>query len=227
MAEIKKRITQLDPASGPLDGVEVSAVVQGGVTKKITESNKYGAGWWDKLKAAFVDFVAPEADHANNADTLGVGLEEPSDFHDAAQLTGVLDLARIPVELTGKNASTADYADTAGTAATADYATEAGSIGTIYHGSISGGIGSGLTYGNIAAALLASGFLSSAGDKMLLSGAFWTVGATNPTAWIISHAEYDSPSSVRVYGVPVLGGNPSVNTFNTSNTGEVYASIAW
>ena len=118
MAEIKKRITQLDPALGPLDGTEVSAVVQGGVTKKIAESNKYGAGWWDKLKAAFVDFVAPDADHADNADTLGAGLEEPSDFHDAAQLTGVLDLDRIPVELTGKNASTADYADTAGSADT-------------------------------------------------------------------------------------------------------------
>ena len=114
MAEIKKRITQLDPALGPLEGTEVSPVVQGGVTKKIAESTKYGAGWWDKLKAAFVDFVAPDADHADNADTLGAGLEEPSDFHDAAQLTGVLDLDRIPVELTGKNASTADYADTAG-----------------------------------------------------------------------------------------------------------------
>ena len=114
MAEIKKRITQLDPALGPLDGTEVSPVVQGGVTKKIAESTKYGTGWWDNLKAVFTAFKAPDSDHADNSDTLGVGLEEPSDFHDAAQLTGVLGLDRIPVELTGKNASTADYADTAG-----------------------------------------------------------------------------------------------------------------
>ena len=114
MAEIKKRITQLDPALGPLDGTEVSPVVQGGVTKKIAESTKYGTGWWDKLKEVFTAFKAPDADHADNADTLGDGLEDPSDFHDAAQLTGVLDLDRIPVALTGKNASTADYADKAG-----------------------------------------------------------------------------------------------------------------
>jgi len=114
MAEIKKRITQLDPALGPLDGTEVSPVVQGGVTKKIAESTKYGTGWWEKLKAGFTAFKAPDSDHADNADTLGAGLEEPSDFHDAAQLTGVLDLDRIPVALTGKNASTADYATAAG-----------------------------------------------------------------------------------------------------------------
>lgn len=215
MAEIKKRITQLDPALGPLAGTEVSPVVQGGVTKKIAEASKYGTGWWDKLKEVFTAFKAPDSDHADNADTLGVGLEDGDDFHDAAQLTGVIHLDRIPAELTGKNASTADYA------------TEAGSIGTIYHGSIFGGIGSGLTYGDIATALLASGFLSSAGDKMLLSGAFWTVGATPPTAAIISHAEYDTPSSVRVYSVPVSDGSPSGNIFSTSSTDEVYASIAW
>lgn len=127
MAEIKKRITQLDPALGPLAGTEVSPVVQGGVTKKIAEASKYGTGWWDKLKEVFTAFKAPDSDHADNADTLGAGLEDEDDFHDAAQLTGVIHLDRIPVELTGKNASTADYADTAGAATTADYATEAGS----------------------------------------------------------------------------------------------------
>ena len=124
MAEIKKRITQLGPASGPLDGTEVSAVVQGGVTKKIAESTKYGIGWWDKLKAGFVDFIAPEALHANDADTLGG--ETSAELHNAGALTGTAPLSAIPAELTGKNAATATLATNAGNATTATYATNAG-----------------------------------------------------------------------------------------------------
>ena len=127
MAEIKKRITQLGPASGPLDGTEVSAVVQGGVTKKIAESTKYGAGWWDKLKAGFVDFIAPEALHANDADT--VGGETSAELHNAAALTGTAPLSVIPAELTGKNAATATLAAScSGNAATATLATATANI---------------------------------------------------------------------------------------------------
>ena len=95
MAEIKKRITQLEPGIGSAwTEPEVSAVVQGGVTKKIAESTKYGIGWWDKLKAGFVDFIAPEALHANDADTIGG--ETSAELHNAGALTGAAGLSVIP-----------------------------------------------------------------------------------------------------------------------------------
>ena len=56
--------------------------------------------------------------HADDSDTLVS--ETPSDFHDAAQLTGAINLARIPAQLTGKNAATATNAlACSGNAATA------------------------------------------------------------------------------------------------------------
>jgi hypothetical protein len=63
---------------------------------------------WDKLKAAFVDFVAPDALHANDADTIGG--ETSAELHNAGALTGVAPLSVIPAELTGKNAATATSA---------------------------------------------------------------------------------------------------------------------
>lgn len=105
MAEIVyKKVSELDSASQPLAGTEVTMVSQLGASKKVALTNLYGTGWFAKLIAAFSAFKAPDADHADNADTLGVGEEEPSDFHDAAQLTGNIHLDRIPAELTGKNA---------------------------------------------------------------------------------------------------------------------------
>ena len=102
MAEIVyKKISELDTASQPLAGTEVTMVSQLGASKKVALTNLYGTGWFAKLIAAFSAFKAPDADHADNADTLGVGEEEPSDFHDAAQLTGNIHLDRIPAELAG------------------------------------------------------------------------------------------------------------------------------
>lgn len=109
MAEIVyKKISDLDNGTVPLDGGELIMVSQTGVSKKATISQAHGAGWWSVLKVALSSFVAPEATHSGNADTLGSGYEEPSDFHDAAQLTGAIHLERIPEELTGKNSDTVD-----------------------------------------------------------------------------------------------------------------------
>jgi hypothetical protein len=108
MAEVKKKFSQLDPASVPFEGTETIAAVQGGITKRGTISGIHGAGWWDKLKAAFVDFVAPDALHANDADTIGG--ETSAELHNAGALTGVAPLSVIPAELTGKNAATATSA---------------------------------------------------------------------------------------------------------------------
>ena len=108
MAEVKKKFSQLDPGSVPFGGTETIAAVQGGITKRGTISGIHGAGWWDKLKAAFVDFVAPEALHANDADTIGG--ETSAELHNAGALTGVAPLSVIPAQLTGKNAATATSA---------------------------------------------------------------------------------------------------------------------
>lgn len=105
---IYKKVSELDGATVPLGGTEVAMIVQGGVSKKATWQGIFGSGWWAKLTAAFTLFKALDADHADDADTL-VG-EAPSDFHDAAQLTGAINLDRIPAELTGKNAATATLA---------------------------------------------------------------------------------------------------------------------
>ena len=108
MAEVKKKFSELDPASVPFDGMETIAAVQGGITKRGSISGIHGAGWWDKLKAGFVDFIAPEALHANDADTLGG--ETSAELHNAGALTGVAPLSVIPAQLTGKNAATATLA---------------------------------------------------------------------------------------------------------------------
>ena len=108
MAEVKKKFSELDPGSVPFEGTETLAAVQGGITKRATISGIHGAGWWDKLKAAFVDFVAPDALHANDADTIGG--ETSAELHNAGALTGTAPLTAIPSELTGKNAATATSA---------------------------------------------------------------------------------------------------------------------
>ena len=124
MAEVKKKFSELDPASVPFEGTETIAAVQGGITKRGTISGIHGAGWWDKLKAAFVDFIAPEALHANDADTIGG--ETSAELHNAGALTGTAPLSVIPAQLTGKNAATATLAAScSGNAATATYATSA------------------------------------------------------------------------------------------------------
>ena len=108
MAEVKKKYSELDPGSVPATGTEILSFVQGGVTVRGTVSGIHGAGWWDKLKSAFVDFIAPEALHANDADTIGG--ETSAELHNAGALTGTAPLSAIPSELTGKNAATATSA---------------------------------------------------------------------------------------------------------------------
>ena len=108
MAEVKKKFSQLDPGSVPFTGTEIIAAVQGGITKRGTISGIHGAGWWNQLKAAFVDFIAPNALHAKDADTIGG--ETSAELRNAGALTGVLPLSTIPAELTGKNAATATSA---------------------------------------------------------------------------------------------------------------------
>lgn len=111
MAEtVYKKISELPNATLPLAGTEYIEVSATGASKKGLWSGLFGAGWWAKLAAAFTAFKAPDSDHADNADTLGAGLETPTDFHDATQLVGAVPLANIPDELTGKNAATATLA---------------------------------------------------------------------------------------------------------------------
>jgi hypothetical protein len=132
MAEvIKKKISDLDGAAGPLVGTELVELSVTGVSKKGAWSNLFGSGWWAKLAAAFSAFKAPDSDHADNADTLGVGLETPSDFHDAAKLTGAVPLASIPATLTGK---TAEFAGTATNATNATTSTAAGRLNATFGG---------------------------------------------------------------------------------------------
>ncbi len=114
---VYKRVTDLDAATLPLATGDEIPVSQSGTTKKATFGGIFGSGWFAKLFAPLASFVAPEATHATDADTCGTEL--PSDFHDATQLTGVIHLDRIPSELTGKNAATADLADAATLAANA------------------------------------------------------------------------------------------------------------
>jgi hypothetical protein len=105
MAEtVYKKISELTSASIPLAGTEYIEVSATGASKKALFSGIFGVGWWAKLMASFSAFKAPDADHADDADTLEG--ESASDLHDATALVGAVPLANIPAELTGKNAST-------------------------------------------------------------------------------------------------------------------------
>jgi len=113
MAEtVYKKISELTSASIPLAGTEYIEVSATGASKKALFSGIFGVGWWAKLMASFSAFKAPDADHADDADTLEG--ESASDLHDATQLVGAIPLANIPDELTGKNAATATSVSTLG-----------------------------------------------------------------------------------------------------------------
>jgi hypothetical protein len=115
---VYKRITDLPSATLPLAGTDLIEVSQSGTSGKGLLSGIFGAGWFAKLTAAFTAFKAPDADHADDCDTI-VG-ETPANLHDAGSLTGVINLARIPADLAGKNAATATTAAAcSGNAATA------------------------------------------------------------------------------------------------------------
>lgn len=110
MAEtVYKSIPDLDVLPGSLDGSETLPVVKAGKTYRRSWTNFFGSGWMANLLQAFSSFVAPNATHADDADT--VGGEDKATLHNAANLTGNINLDRIPVELTGKNASKAGGVD--------------------------------------------------------------------------------------------------------------------
>ena len=119
MAEpVYKKITELDVLSTAIDGSETLPIVKAGKTYRRTLANLFGTGWIASLLGAFSAFKAPDADHADDADT--VGGETAAQLHAASGLTGAIHLDRIPAELTGKNAATATVsASCSGNAATA------------------------------------------------------------------------------------------------------------
>ena len=109
MAEpVYKSVPGLDPYSGSLDGSETMVMVKAGKTYRRLLANLFGTGWIASLLGAFDAFKAPDAVHADDADT--VGGEDNNALHNAALLTGTANLANIPAELTGKNAATATLA---------------------------------------------------------------------------------------------------------------------
>lgn len=199
MAEpVYKKITDLDVLSTALDGNETLPIVKSGKTYKRSWANLFGSGWITSLLAAFSAFVAPDALHATDADTLEG--ESKDVLHAAANLTGALNLAVIPAQLTGKNAATATYANTAGSApanggtsaacsgnaATATTATNAlacsGNAATatlatnasnahVYHGVSPDGMT--VTGGVIYAAIAATGAIPNIGDRMLITGGYY------------------------------------------------------
>ena len=196
MAEVKKKFSELDPASVPFEGTETIAAVQGGITKRGTISGIHGAGWWDKLKAAFVDFVAPEALHANDANTIGG--ETSAELHNAGALTGTAPLSVIPAQLTGKNAATATsatyatnagYATSAGSAASAtsatsatnaSYATNAGNADTV--DGIDFANGAAGTFGSATVVAL-SAWIIPKGTYMILSRENCSLGIYSGSGW--------------------------------------------
>ena len=106
MAEpVYKKITELDVLSTAIDGSETLPIVKAGKTYRRTLANLFGTGWIASLLGAFSAFKAPDADHADDADT--VEGETAAQLHAASGLTGAIHLDRIPAELTGKNAATA------------------------------------------------------------------------------------------------------------------------
>ena len=130
MAEpVYKKITELDVSSAALDGNETLPIVKSGKTYKRSWANLFGSGWITSLLAAFSAFVAPDALHATDADTLEGETKET--LHTANNLTGVVPLPTIPAELTGKNAPTATVsASCSGNSATATLAADATKLKT-------------------------------------------------------------------------------------------------
>ncbi|RPI63124.1 MAG: hypothetical protein EHM48_02965 [Planctomycetaceae bacterium] len=184
MAEIVyKKIGDLNNATLPLAGTEYVPVSATGETKKALWSGIFGAGWWAKLAAAFTAFKAPDADHADDADTLEG--EGASDFHDAAQLTGAIHLDRIPAELTGKNAATATLAEDANTIDGFHAGIGAGKIQP-FRGILHD------FYTDIQLYNIFSSIIPSVNDIIPLSGSLSGI--------VLSHAKRISSSAITFYG---------------------------
>lgn len=120
--QVKKRITQLEYGDWPLDGRESFIAVQNGMTKQFSIQNAHGEEWWSWLKRPFHEFKSADSAYADNADTVGEARETPEDLHDAALLTGSLNMDVLPEDLGGREVDTADWARTA------NYADSAGTL---------------------------------------------------------------------------------------------------
>ena len=211
MAEtVYKKIAELDSANQPLTGAEVIETSQSGASKKVSFTNIFGAGWWVALRAAFSAFKAPDSDHADNADTLGVGEEEPSDFHDAAQLTGAIHLDRIPAELTGKNASSVGgYAvTTVGDGLKAKHG--------YFHGSSTTGA-------SIFSSL--NGVIPNTGDWVSVSGTIVGGIFTDPGA-VLSRIQRSGAGSMNIYGISASGA-VLFDGISSGDSNTYKISIAW
>ena len=189
MAEtVYKKISELTSASIPLAGTEYIEVSATGASKKALFSGIFGVGWWAKLMASFSAFKAPDADHADDADTLEG--ESASDLHDATALVGAVPLANIPAELTGKNASTVGgYSVGVG----------AGKINLI-HGYLSG------TYTEAQIFTALSSIIPNTSDAVGVSGGSVSGTVLNPLIWVFSKAVREGPSIIRIYGSYVTVG---------------------
>jgi len=202
MAEVKKKFSQLDPGSVPFEGTEILAAVQGGITKRGTISGIHGAGWWDKLKAAFVDFVAPEALHANDADTIGG--ETSAELHNAGALIGTAPLSVIPAQLTGKNAATATSAAKLTNARTITITGDAtGSVS--FDGSANKTLTLDVTYATSAGSAgyaTNAGYAASAGSATNAGYATSAGSATTATTATIANrlSFYDKPATMSSSG---------------------------
>ena len=230
MAEVKKKFSELDPGSVPFEGTETIAAVQGGITKRGTISGIHGAGWWDKLKAAFVDFVAPEALHANDADTSGG--ETSAELHNAGALTGTAPLSAIPAQLTGKNAATATSAAKLTNARTITLTGNA-TGSTSFDGS--GNVSISVTVG-YASAAGSAGYATSAGTSGACSGNAATASkATKLTnARTINGVLFDGSANITVadstkapLASPALTGTPTAPTPATATNNTQIATTAF
>lgn len=210
MAEpVYKKITELDTLSASLDGNETLPIVKAGKTYRRTWANFFGSGWITSLLGAFTAFKAPDADHADDADT--VGGETAAQLHAAASLTGNIHLDRIPAELTGKNAATATVsAACSGNAATAMKLQTARTIGGVsFDGSANINLpgvntlgnqdttGNAATSGRTTVLLLAA----TAGKTVLLgnSAGLLCNTSTGTVSFIYMAGNYTVPANCRLY----------------------------
>ena len=204
MAEVKKKYSQLDPGSVPATGTEILSFVQGGITKRGTISGIHGSGWWDKLKAAFVDFIAPEALHANDADTIGG--ETSAELHNAGALTGTAPLSAIPAELTGKNAATATSAAKLTNARTITLTGNA-TGSTSFDGSGNVTINTTVGYAATAGSASSAGYATSAGSASS-AGYATSAGSAVSTpihSFVAPPAALSSPGTVGQWAIGTVG----------------------
>lgn len=75
---VYKKISELPLADVPLSGTELIGVSATGSSRRAVWSNIFGAGWWNKLKATYENFLAPFADFASHSDTATLAAQSES-----------------------------------------------------------------------------------------------------------------------------------------------------